>query len=616
MKQIERQNNKRQRVCLAILYCILGIVLCPSCSRDFQEVVEEEKESVQGWMSIRLSDPDEGVTYATVVDNEAEYNLQNLAVYMFEGTGDNYVLGKIFSDGNSNIEYLTGHYKAQYIRLNVTGCIDGNKRFVIIANVNGTGQMQCSDLKSVQTGTTLAAFLNLAYDVPADNSAAFLSSIVRSDWGFPMTASQVGSPEKLYVEASLNVSAGTNVSGVSLKRRVARIDIINADNTNFTLEKILLRGVPEAAYLCNVENTAVANADYEEELSLSQLVKKGGKYSFYVFPGTMISRQDPSEALEPTIVLQGKRLEYYPLENEWGEKNGVRFSPARPEESDLAAKANGKYNLNMPAYEGGLDIYLCIGQSNMAGYADKNAGYPYPSDIIPGAYLFKNKDEQVWEKAANPLNKYSTTNSGGYLSLAYNFAKEMRSYYPNYAVGLVHNADGGTNLHTQWKAWTGNLFAITQTRMAEVKATRAGVVRGILWHQGESDSAEPYRSAYMNNFTDFVNAWRTILDNPDLSIVAGEILSAYSDNQRLWNEMFQAAPTQIPYMSLVSHDGTSGSTGDMIHFNSVSLNLLGERYAAAMKELREKQKTEKSIKSSVQESNPGIISLSVVEYEN
>lgn len=592
------------------LFTWVGLMLFPSCNGDFDDVSGDENTRVSGWMSIQLSEQEEGVTYGTMVDNVAEYNVQNLAVYMFEDESGDYKLKKIFSDDKGNIEYKKGQYKAQYIRLNVDGCTSGTKRFVIVANVNGVGQVQSDALKSISDRTTLSDFLNLVVSSASENSAVFLTSIVKNDLGLPMTASQTGSPYP-YVEVVLNVVMGTNVYGVSLTRRVARIDIINGGDTNFTLEKVLLKGAPASGYLCNVENTVAVGAGEEEELDVAGLIKKGSKYSFYVFPGAIISEKgnDSSDDAGPMIVLSGKRQEYYPLKNSWDEKI-VRFSPARPETNDLVAIANGQYNLTIPAYDGGLDIYLCIGQSNMAGFGQQNGQYWYPTDKIPGAYLFKNKDGQVWEEATNPLNRYSTTNTSGYLSLAYNFAKEMRKYYPNRAVGLVHNAHGGTNLHTQWKAWIGTHFVLTELRMAEVTATKTGVVRGILWHQGESDSTEPYRSAYMKNFIDFVDAWRTILNNPDLPVVAGEIISAYSDNQRLWNEMFQSAPEQIPMMALVSHEGTFANS-DKIHFDVASLDLLGERYAVAMKELLEKKEgpTTKATESC------GVISLPVEEYK-
>ncbi|MEX0882963.1 MAG: sialate O-acetylesterase, partial [Cyclobacteriaceae bacterium] len=52
--------------------------------------------------------------------------------------------------------------------------------------------------------------------------------------------------------------------------------------------------------------------------------------------------------------------------------------------------------------EDGLDIYLAIGQSNMAGRA------PVPKDLsgpLDGVYLFTGED---WEPARNPFNIHSS----------------------------------------------------------------------------------------------------------------------------------------------------------------------------------------------------------------
>src|SRR5210317_1898849 len=52
-----------------------------------------------------------------------------------------------------------------------------------------------------------------------------------------------------------------------------------------------------------------------------------------------------------------------------------------------------------------LDIYLLIGQSNMAGRAEIES---QDRDTLNGVFLFKKINGKEWEKATNPLNKYST----------------------------------------------------------------------------------------------------------------------------------------------------------------------------------------------------------------
>ncbi len=56
-----------------------------------------------------------------------------------------------------------------------------------------------------------------------------------------------------------------------------------------------------------------------------------------------------------------------------------------------------------------FDIYLLIGQSNMAGRAEIPED---GKDSLNMVFLFRNDSVRIWEKAANPLNKYSTVRKG------------------------------------------------------------------------------------------------------------------------------------------------------------------------------------------------------------
>ena len=70
-----------------------------------------------------------------------------------------------------------------------------------------------------------------------------------------------------------------------------------------------------------------------------------------------------------------------------------------------------------------LDLYLCIGQSNMAGRGKLS---PEVMDTLQNVYLL-NADDQ-FEPAVNPLNRYSTIGKGlswQQVGPAYGFAKTM-----------------------------------------------------------------------------------------------------------------------------------------------------------------------------------------------
>ncbi len=92
-----------------------------------------------------------------------------------------------------------------------------------------------------------------------------------------------------------------------------------------------------------------------------------------------------------------------------------------------------------------LDIYLLIGQSNMAGRATIES---QDRDTLNGVFLYKGIKGDVWEKAANSLNKYSSIRknlSMKKLNAGYTFAREMAQSSEK-RIGLIVNARGGTSI--------------------------------------------------------------------------------------------------------------------------------------------------------------------------
>ena len=157
-----------------------------------------------------------------------------------------------------------------------------------------------------------------------------------------------------------------------------------------------------------------------------------------------------------------------------------------------------------------LDIYLCIGQSNMAGRA---ALTPEVMDTLSNVYLLNDKD--CFEPAVNPLNRYSTVRKD--LSLqrlgpSYAFAKEMvkKTKHP---LGLVVNARGGSSINSWIK---GSKDGYYEQALARVRAAlkQGGTLKAILWHQGEADCAHP--EAYKEKLIAMVNAFREDLGLPNL----------------------------------------------------------------------------------------------------
>src|SRR5439155_9170141 len=100
------------------------------------------------------------------------------------------------------------------------------------------------------------------------------------------------------------------------------------------------------------------------------------------------------------------------------------------------------------------------------------------------------------------------------------FAIEMLKADPKVTIGLVPCAVGGTPLRRWVKGADLYEKAVSRAKLA----AQAGVIKGVLWHQGESDTgnqknAESYESRLTQMFKDL----RQDLGLPDLPIVVGQL---------------------------------------------------------------------------------------------
>lgn len=223
-----------------------------------------------------------------------------------------------------------------------------------------------------------------------------------------------------------------------------------------------------------------------------------------------------------------------------------------------------------------LDIYLLVGQSNMAGRAEISGS---DADTLESAFLYTGIPGKDWEKAANPLNKYSTIRKNlgmQKLGPGYHFAKQMLATDDQNAIGLVVNAKGGTSI-SEWEP--GGVFyneAVKRTK----EAVKYGTLKGILWHQGESDASR--FDTYLPKMVNLIQALRIDFNSPNLPVVVGQI--SEDQPQRInFNKMILQLPFHIENTGVVTTENTS--TADSTHFNAISQRLLGERYAREMLKL-------------------------------
>lgn len=226
-----------------------------------------------------------------------------------------------------------------------------------------------------------------------------------------------------------------------------------------------------------------------------------------------------------------------------------------------------------------LHIYLLIGQSNMAGRGQVDS----ISKLQQPRILMLDKSRH-FVPASDPLH-FDKKEAG--VGPGLSFAENMLPANERIRIGLVPAAVGGTSI-TLWVP--GAYDSITKTHpyddaMARIKeALQYGVLKGICWHQGESNSGSFAQSpTYITQLEELIKKIRTELQAPDVPVVVGE-LGYFRPAFANFNAMLQQAPDSIARCGVVSAQGLVDK-GDNTHFNTASARELGKRYAQKMKEL-------------------------------
>lgn len=244
--------------------------------------------------------------------------------------------------------------------------------------------------------------------------------------------------------------------------------------------------------------------------------------------------------------------------------------------SDLRDEA--KVAAAMPAKDK-FDLYLLIGQSNMAG-----RGVIDGEHVVSRARLLKFSPRNAWAPGVDPLHADKPAAAG--VGLGTSFARVMADKNKHVTVGLIPCAVGGTPLERWVKG--GDLYeqALVRARLA----MKDGRLKGILWHQGESDSgSEETARSYAARLAQMVADLRADLGVGEVPFVAGKLgeflaHTAKDGKPSFWpvvNEQLASIPTLVPKAAVVESTGLKHK-GDAVHFDTPSLREFGRRYAQAM----------------------------------
>ncbi len=230
-----------------------------------------------------------------------------------------------------------------------------------------------------------------------------------------------------------------------------------------------------------------------------------------------------------------------------------------------------------------LQLYLLIGQSNMAGRGELE---DQDRQAHPRVLMF-TKDNQ-WAPAVDPLH-FDKPIAG--VSLGSTFGRVMAEADEKVTIGLIPCAVGGTPLKRWQKG--GDLWkqAVARTQAA----MKDGTLQGILWHQGESDSGdEATAESYGQRLAEMVIDLRKELDAPDVPFVAGKLGDFLAEKSKdgqpsywkLVNKNIEALPQLVPHTAVIESAGLK-SKADKVHFDAASLREFGRRYATAMQRLQQ-----------------------------
>lgn len=223
-------------------------------------------------------------------------------------------------------------------------------------------------------------------------------------------------------------------------------------------------------------------------------------------------------------------------------------------------------------------LYLLAGQSNMAGRGPLDS---LCKETNPQIWMFDKKNK--WVPAKDPVHFDKPESAGVGPAIA--FAKEMIKDNKNIRIGLIPCAWGGSSI----KVWQPDSSYINHSHPYDdaigrtKEAMKYGVLKAILWHQGESDNNQQAVANYMDRITVLINGFRTEFNSPNLTFIAGEI-GRFGKGVPPVNNVIDEIPNRIPFTSTVSSDGLKDK-GDKLHFDAASARELGKRYATALKKM-------------------------------
>ena len=247
-------------------------------------------------------------------------------------------------------------------------------------------------------------------------------------------------------------------------------------------------------------------------------------------------------------------------------------------------------------------IYLAFGQSNMEGQGDIGQQDKSVDDRFQVLWASDNgscsgKSKGKWSTAVPPLAHCQ----GAKLGPTDYFGRTMvEKTDPQIKVGVIVVAVAGCSIKLfdkdQYKSYAqGQQSWMTQRindyggnpygRLIEMakKAQEDGVIKGIIFHQGETDAGDGSWPSKVKGVYD--NIIKDLGLGNDIPFLAGEVLRTGVSNGA--NNNIAKLPQQSKNFYVVSSEGFNQALGDgqNVHFTSQEYRDFGKRYAEKMIEV-------------------------------
>ncbi|GAA0878362.1 sialate O-acetylesterase [Algoriphagus jejuensis] len=220
-------------------------------------------------------------------------------------------------------------------------------------------------------------------------------------------------------------------------------------------------------------------------------------------------------------------------------------------------------------------VFVLAGQSNMAGRGQVEA-----IDTIPNPRILTINKAGDLLIAKEPLHFYEPILTG--LDCGLSFGKELLNHVPDsISIVLIPTAVGGSAIG-QWinDSTYRDVTLLSNFREKLEIGKQFGQIKGILWHQGETDAAKAETiEIHVEQLRTLFGEFRSAAGNPNLPILLGE-LGSFSKTKKSWraiNFKIRRYVKSDPNAYLI-RTGDLNHKGDSVHFDSDGQREMGKRF--------------------------------------